>query len=132
MHGFCTPPLYRYFKRLPLQLIKGYGIYINFVNFTFKVDGKCKAQFIAFPGQQDKTNKKKKKKKKEKKKKIFLTNYFSFDDVSLKSDVKLAQICVIRNCRQWDKISFKPLEFTFCIMEFSRFSQEANMFECRI
>ena len=82
MHCFGTPPLCKYSKRLPLQhFIKGYGIYINFDNFTFKVVDAlyCYAQFIAFPGQRDKNL-------------IFLTSRFSFDEVSLKSGVKLSVI----------------------------------------
>ena len=62
---------------------------------------------------------------------IFLTPYFSFNQASLKSDVKLAVIilkCEDYSCRgQWDEISFRPLEFTFCIMEFSGFSQDLHV-----
>ena len=39
VHLFDTLHLCRYYKRLLLQhFIKGYGIYINPDNFTFKVD----------------------------------------------------------------------------------------------
>ena len=69
---------------------------------------------IAFPGQRDKNL-------------IFLTSYFSFDVVGLKSDVKIAVIMFQREgyfCKgRRDEISFRPLEFTFCIMDFSRFCQ---------
>ena len=55
-------------------------------------------QFIAFPGQRDKTL-------------IFLTTYFSFDDVSLKSEVKLAVIsfsCEAKGTRSHLDLSNSP------------------------
>ena len=55
-----------------------------------------------------------------------LNQSFSFDEVSLKRDVKLAVI--IFNVRgQRDEITFRPLEFTLCIMQVSRFSQDLHV-----
>ena len=68
---------------LTLQhFIKGYGIYINFDNFTSKVVG-CigTAKRNSWHSRNSVTNYL-----------IFSTTYFSFDEVSLKREVKLAVI----------------------------------------
>ena len=54
------------------------------------------------------------------------TLYFNFDNASLKYDVKSAVIILLM-WGQRDEISFRPLEFTYCIMEFSRFSQDLHV-----
>ena len=61
---------------------------------------------IAFPGHRDKHL-------------IFLTTYFSFDEVSLKLAVIIFQ-CEGHSCKgQKDEISFRPVNSTLCIWNFA-------------
>ena len=62
---------------------------------------------------------------------MFLTTYFSFDEVCLKIDVKLAAI--IYNVRinlveaSETRSDLELSNSPFCIMEFSRFSQDLHV-----
>ena len=60
---------------------------------------------------------------------ILITTCFSFDDVSLKRDVKLVLIIFYS---ELGSFSFRrdiiwPLKFNLCILELSRFSQELHV-----
>ena len=51
---------------------------------------------------------------------------FSFDEVGLNSDVNL--VVIIYNVSEvLDEMSFRPLHFTLCILEFSRFRKNLHL-----